>query len=132
MAAQPPALSQWQASRRCSKRAQVIDAIGRLDKRGGRITFAAVAEEAGVDRSWLYSHDDLAAEIKRLRDETAGPLKPRPRRKRASDASLRVRLAAAQQLNDDLRAELKQMREANRALRDEISRLRGERWEKVR
>jgi hypothetical protein len=129
MAAQPRALSQWQASRRRGKRAQVIDAIKRLDKRGARITFAAVAEEAKVDRSWLYTHDDLAAEIKRLRDETGGPLEPRPQRERASDASLRVRLAAAQQLNDHLRAELRQVREENRALRDEISRLRGDRWE---
>ena len=131
MGAQPPALTEWQANQRRSKRAQVVDAIGRLDKRGARITFAAVAEEAGVDRSWLYSHEDLAAEIKRLRDETRGPLEPRPQRERASDASLRVRLAAAQQVSDDLRAEIKQLHEENRALRDEISRLRGERWENV-
>jgi hypothetical protein len=31
-----------------------------------------------------------------------------------------------------LRAEIKQVREENRALRDEISRLRGDRWENVR
>jgi len=131
MSAQPPALTEWQANQRRSKRAQVVDAIGRLDKRGARITFAAVAEEAGVDRSWLYSHEDLAAEIKRLRDETRGPLEPRPQRERASDASLRVRLAAAQQASDDLRAEIRHLREENRALRDEISRLRGDRWENV-
>jgi hypothetical protein len=131
MGAQPPALTEWQANQRRSKRAQVVDAIGRLDKRGARITFAAVAEEAGVDRSWLYSHEDLAAEIKRLRDETRGPLEPRPQRERASDASLRVRLAAAQQVSDDLRAEIRHLREENRALRDEISRLRGDRWENV-
>ncbi len=132
MAVQPLALSEWQASQRRSKRAHVIDAIKRLDKRGARITFAAVAEEAGVDRSWLYLHDDLAAEIKRLRDETGGPVEARPQRERASDASLRVRLAAAQQLTDDLRAELKQVRDENRALRDDISRLRGARWENLR
>jgi hypothetical protein len=131
MGAQPPALTEWQANQRRSKRAQVVDAIGRLDKRGARITFAAVAEEAGVDRSSLYSHEDLAAEIKRLRDETRGPLEPRPQRERASDASLRVRLAAAQQVSDDLRAEIRHLREENRALRDEISRLRGDRWENV-
>jgi uncharacterized alpha-E superfamily protein len=131
MAAQPPALTEWQAHQRRSKRVRVVDAIKRLDRRGARITFAAVAEEAGVDRSWLYSHEDLAAEIKRLRDETRGPLEPRPQRERASDASLRVRLAAAQQVSDDLRAEIKQLREENRALRDKISRLRGDRWESV-
>jgi uncharacterized protein DUF6262 len=82
MGAQPPALTEWQAHQRRSKRALVVDAIKRLDKRGARITFAAVAEEAGVDRSWLYSHEDLAAEIKRLRDETRGPLEPWPQRER--------------------------------------------------
>ena len=131
MGAQPSALTEWQANRRRSKRAQVVDAIKRLDTRGARITFAAVADEAGVDRAWLYSHEDLAAEIKHLRDETRGPLEPRPQRERASDAALRVRLAAAQQVSDDLRAEIKQLREENRALRDEISRLRGDRWENV-
>jgi hypothetical protein len=129
IAVQPPALTEWQANQRRSKRSQVVEAIKRLDGRGARITFAAVADEAGVDRSWLYSHDDLAAQIKRLRDQTRGPLEPRPQRERASEASLRVRLAAAQQVNDDVRAELKQVREENRALRDEISRLRGQRWE---
>ena len=128
MAPQPQALIEWQANQRRSKRAQAIDAITRLDQRGARITFAAVAEEAGVDRSWLYTHDDLVAEIKRLRDETAGPLTPRPQRERASDASLRVRLAAAQQAGDHLRAEISQLRKENRALRGEISRLRGDRW----
>jgi len=92
---------------------------------------AAVAEEAQVDRSFIYSQTDLAEEIKRLRDETTGPLKPRPQRERASDASLHVRLAAAQQANAEQRNEIKQLHDENRALREEISRLRGERWENV-
>jgi hypothetical protein len=91
MAAQPPAHIEWQANQRRSKRAQVVEAIKRLDGRGARITFAAVADEAGVDRSWLYSHADVAAQIKRLRDATRGPLE----RVRSPSARARHRCASA-------------------------------------
>jgi hypothetical protein len=131
MADQPAQLAAWQAARREDKRERVRAAIRRLDARGARITFAAVADEARVNRSFVYSHEDLAEEVKRLREESAGPLKPRPRRERASAASLHVRLCAAQQTNAEQRVEIKRLREENRALRDELSRLRGERWENV-
>lgn len=129
MAEQPAHLAAWQTDRAAQKRSQLRDAIRRLDSRGVAITFAAVADEAEVDRSWIYSQKDLAEEIMRLRDATSGPLKPRPQRERASDASLHVRLAAAQQTNAEQRDENKQLRDEIRALNDEISRLRGERWE---
>jgi chromosome segregation ATPase len=131
MAEQPTHLAAWQTGRRFQKRARIRDALHRLDARGVAITFAAVADEAGVDRSWIYSQNDLAEEIKRLREETTGPLKPRPQRERASDASLHVRLAAAQQTNAEQRDEIKRLRDEIRALRDEIDRLRGERWENL-
>lgn len=131
MAAQPAHLAAWQTDRRAHKRAQVRDALRRLDARGAAISFAAVADEAEVDRSWIYSQADLAEEIKRLRDQTSGPLKPRPQRERASDASLQVRLAAAQQVSAEQREEIKQLRKQIRALVEEISRLRGDRWEKL-
>lgn len=129
MTVQPRHLAAYQDNRRKTKREQVRDAIARLDRRGASITFAAVAEEAGVDRSWLYSQQDLRGEIERLRSETTGPLKPRPQRERASNASLQVRLAAAQHTNEDLRAEIKALRAEVTALRDENSHLRGQRWE---
>lgn len=130
-AEQPRHLAAWQTERRARKRTQVRDALRRLDSCGVAITFATVADEAAVDRSWIYSQTDLAGEIRRLREETTGPLKPRPQRERASDASLHVRLAAAQQTNADQRDEIKQLRDEVRALRDEISRLRGEQWENL-
>lgn len=127
MSDQPAHLTAYQAGRRETKRRQVREAILRLDRRGASVTFAAVAEEARVDRSWIYSQPDLRAEVERLRSETTGPLKPRPQRERASDASLQVRLAAALQTNDDLREEVKALRIEIAALRDENSRVRGER-----
>jgi hypothetical protein len=129
---QPAQLAAWQAERRERKREQVRQAIRRLDARGVAITFAGVADDARVDRSWLYSQVDLADEIRRLREQTQGPLRPRPQQERASDASLRVRLAAAQQTIGDVRRENEQLRAEIQALREEISRLRGELWEQPR
>jgi chromosome segregation ATPase len=126
---QPAHLAAWQADRREHKREQVRQAVRRLDARGAAINFAIVAHEAGVDRSFIYSQHDLASEIRRLRDETDTALTPRPQRERASHASLRVRLAAAQQTIADVRKENTELRAEIRSLREEIARLRGAAWE---
>jgi predicted nucleic acid-binding Zn-ribbon protein len=127
--AQPAHLAAWQADRREHKREQVRQAVRRLDARGAAINFAVVADEAGVDRSFVYSQPDLASEIRRLRDQADTALSPRPQRERASDASLRVRLAAAQQTTTDARNENAELRAEIRRLRDEIAHLRGVGWE---
>lgn len=129
MNAQPAQLADYAAKRTRAKRKAVAAAIRRLDERGGEITFAAIAREAGVDRSWLYSQTDLAQQIAGLRDQTSAPLKARPRHERASAESLRTRLAAAHETIESLRAEVAQQRTEHRALRDQIARLRGADWE---
>jgi chromosome segregation ATPase len=129
MNAQPTQLADYAARRTSAKRRAAAAAIRRIDQRAGQITFAAVAREAGVDRSWLYSQTDLAHQIAELRQQTSAPLKPRPRHERASTDSLRTRLAAAGETIDHLRAELAQQRAQNEALRDQIARLRGADWE---
>lgn len=126
---QPAHLAAWQAERREKKRDAVTKAIRTLDQRGVAINFAVVADEAGVDRSWLYSQQDLARQIARLRVETNGPLLPRPQRERASDESLRSRLAAAQQALTRARAENSELRSQIRALSEELARTRGQQWE---
>jgi hypothetical protein len=127
--AQPAHLAAWQSDRRERKRQQVRQAVRRLDARSAAINFAVVAAEAGVDRSFIYSQQDLASEIRRLRHETGAALTPRPQRERATDASLRVRLTAAQQTIVDVRMENAELRAEIRGLRDEIARLRGAAWE---
>lgn len=126
---QPAHLTAWQTERREHKRDAVRQAIARLDRRGVAINFAVVAEAAGVDRSWLYSQSDVANEIRRLREQTSGPLAPRPQAERASDSSLRARLAAAHEALSQARNETSELRSQIRDLREELSRLRGERWE---
>jgi small-conductance mechanosensitive channel len=68
-----------------------------LDAKGAPITFEAVAREAGVSRSWLYTQDDLRAEIGRLRERhrPPSPTPSTPDRQRASTASLLRRLEVA-------------------------------------
>ena len=48
-------------------RIKAIAALHDLDQTGAPINFAAVAEHAGVSRSWLYSQTDLKDEIRRIR-----------------------------------------------------------------
>lgn len=129
---QPAHLAAWQAERREHKRNDIREAIRRLDKRRAPINFAIVAEEAGVDRSWLYSQTDLAVEIRRLRDQSQAGLAPRQQPERASDASLRARLAATHEALCAARSENSQLRSQIQDLREELNRLHGARWEDQR
>ena len=111
------------AQRRAEQtRQRAIAALRRMDATGQRITFDAVAREASVSRSWLYAHDDLRAEIERLRQRhpAAPPAPVPPQRQRASDSSLLRRLEAATSRIRHLEAD-------NQQLRDTLARALGER-----
>jgi hypothetical protein len=103
------------AARRRSQaaRRRALAALRRMDNAGLPITIEAVAREAAVSRSWLYSQPDLRAEIDRLRQ------RPRPaarhvvpERQRGSDASLLRRLELATQRIRELDADNKRLRHA--------------------
>ena len=92
-------------------RAKAIAAMHELDRAGTRITFEAVADAAGISRSWLYSQTDIKDEIRRLRSRN----QPRrstatPDRQRASDDSLRQRLDIALRRNHELADENQRLR----------------------
>jgi hypothetical protein len=103
-------------------REHAIAALRRMDATGQRISFDAVAREAGVSRSWLYSQDHLRAEIERLRQRHPAALSAPvpPQRQRASDSSLLRRLEAATVRARRLEAD-------NQQLRDALARALGER-----
>src|ERR1700677_3255047 len=64
-----------------------------MDNAGVAVSFESVAKEAGVSRSWLYTHTELRGEIERLRgrrNSTTSRLIPD--RQKISDASLVRRL----------------------------------------
>jgi Family of unknown function (DUF6262) len=103
-------------------RQRAITALRRMDAAGQRITFDAVAREAGVSRSWLYTQDDLRTQIERLRQRhPAAPAAPNPpQRQQASASSLLRRLEAATDRIRRLEAD-------NQQLRDALARALGER-----
>ena len=101
-------------------RAKAIQALRELDQSGAAVTFAAIADTAGVSRSWLYAQEDLRQEITRLRDATRrAPHPPIPTTQRASDTSLRQRLEAAHH-------QIRQLREERDKLRHQLARALGD------
>jgi hypothetical protein len=93
-------------------RRRAIDALRRLDTIAQPITFAAVAQTAGVSRAWLYRDTDLRREIDRLRLHRPRPTPSRPAAEKATADSLRQQLEAAHLLVTELRAENGQLRDA--------------------
>ncbi len=101
-------------------RAKAVRAIRELDRAGAAISFAAVAQAAGVSRSWLYAEHDLRQEITRLREATRPvPAPAIPASQRASDASLRRRLVLAEQ-------RIRQLRDDNDKLRRQLAHALGD------
>ena len=93
-----------------------------LDQRGADITFQSVARHAGVSRQWLYEQPELRAEIERLRAAVGQRATAIPAGERASDASLRQRVAM-------LAAENRRLREENQAIKAELALAYGARRE---
>lgn len=92
-------------------RRRALEALQQMTATGMPITFEAVARQAHVSRSWLYSQGDLRTEIDRLRQRHPhGSSIAPPDRQHASDASLLRRLEAAT-------ARIRHLEQANQELR---------------
>ncbi|GAA1291283.1 hypothetical protein GCM10009590_19640 [Brachybacterium alimentarium] len=75
------------------------------------VTFQIVAQKAQVSRSWLYTQEDICAEIRRLRDLRRGRSGAQvPASQRSTDASLLRRLEVATARVRDLTAENQRLR----------------------
>jgi len=100
----PDPLTEAAARRHELTRARAVQALRELDRAGGPVTFAGVAQAAGISRSWLYTQPDISSQIRRLRKKTgdAGSAGAVPAAQRATDASLRTRLAAVLERNKQL------------------------------
>jgi hypothetical protein len=120
----PDPLAQAAARRHELTRARAVQALRELDRSGAPVTFAGVAQTAGISRSWLYTQPDISSQIRRLRQETngAGSAGAIPAGQRATDASLRARLTAALDRNKQLVGENARLRrQLSRALGDQRS-----------
>ena len=117
----PDPLSESAARRHELTRSKAVQALRELDRAGAPVTFAGVAQAAGVSRSWLYTQPDISGQIRRLRAKTDGASSAGavPASQRATDASLRARLAAALDRN-------RQLADDNARLRSQLARALGD------
>jgi len=117
----PDPLTEAAAQRHELTRAKAVRALRELNRAGTPVTFAGVAKAAGISRSWLYTQPDISGQIRRLRQGTnpAGPAGGIPAAQRATDASLRARLAAAIERN-------KQLADENARLRRQLAHALGD------
>lgn len=76
------------------------------------ITVASVAKHAQVSRSWIYTQPALIERIQQLKNHLRTTQDTRTTVTRASDDSLRQRLALAHDRIDHLRTENQQLRDA--------------------
>jgi hypothetical protein len=108
----PDPLARAAARRHELTRARAIQALRELGRSGAPVTFAGVAQAAGISRSWLYTQPDISSQIRRLRQEKdgAGSAGTILAGQRATDASLRARLAAALDRNKQLADENARLR----------------------
>ena len=120
----PDPLSEAASRRHELTRSKAIQALRELDRAGTPVTFAGVAQAAGVSRSWLYTQPDISSQIRRLRQNTdgTGSAGAVPASQRTTDASLRARLTAALDRNKQLAGDNARLRrQLARALGDQRS-----------
>ena len=116
----PDPLAEAAARRHELTRSKAIQALRELDRAGAPLTFAAVAQAAGISRSWLYTQPDISGQIRRLRTKADGVDSAAiPAGQRATDASLRARLTAALDCN-------KHLADENARLRRQLARAFGD------
>jgi hypothetical protein len=111
-----PSLAQANARRHQAALAATHHAIEQLRREGKPVNYAAVAQAAGVSRTWLYSQDQIRDLISDLRKHE--PPAAALTAQRASTSSLRQRL-------DTACAEITRLRTENRSLRDQLARQLG-------
>jgi cell division protein FtsB len=107
------------------RRQRVLDALARLAGAGEEISVAAVARTAKVDRSFLYRHHDLRAEIL-SRAAQAQPDASLPRTTQVSRQSLLADLANLRAHNERLRRQVNKLaRRLSETLGEEVFRASG-------
>ena len=88
----PDPLSEAASRRHELTRSRAIQALRELDRAGTPVTFAGIAQAAGVSRSWLYTQPDAS-----LRARLTATL---DRNKQLADENARLRRQLARALGD--------------------------------
>jgi hypothetical protein len=104
-------LAEAAARRHELTRAKAIQALREPNRSSRPVTFASVASAAGISRSWLHTQADIRDQITQMRGtRSRGTPRTVPASQRASDSSLRARLASALQRNQALANENARLR----------------------
>ena len=107
------------------RRQRVLNALERLTAAGDEISVAGIARAAGVDRSFLYRHHDLRAEIL-TRAAQGQPDASMPRTTQVSRQSLLADLANLRAHNERLRRQVSKLaKRLSEALGEEVFRASG-------
>lgn len=107
------------------RRQRVLTALDKLSGAGVEISVAAVARAAGVDRSFLYRHHDLRAQVLQ-RAAQAQPDASMPRTTQVSRQSLLADLANLRAHNERLRRQVTKLaRRLSEVLGEEVFRASG-------
>jgi chromosome segregation ATPase len=108
-----------------TRRQRVLNALDKLSGAGEEISLSAVARAAGVDRSFLYRHHDLRAQILQ-RAAQAQPDASMPRTTQVSRQSLLADLANLRAPNERLRRQVTKLaRRLSELLGEEVFRASG-------
>ena len=105
----PDPLTEAAARRHELTRSKAVQALRELDRVGTHVTFAGVAQAAGVSRSWLYTQPDISGQIRRSGNRQRARRDPRasgPRRVAARQAHRRRRNKQLADENARLRRQL--------------------------
>ena len=120
---QPPVridpLSEAAARRHELTRAKAVQALRELDRAGAPVTFAAVAQAAGISGRGSTPSPTSAARSADCEPRQTGGSAAIPAGQRATDASLRARLTTALDRN-------KQLADENARLRRQLARALGD------
>jgi cell division protein FtsB len=107
------------------RRQRVLTALDKLTGAGEEISVAAVARAAGVDRSFLYRHHDLRAQVLERAAQSL-PDASMPRTTQVSRQSLLADLANLRAHNERLRRQVTRLsRRLSEALGEEVFRASG-------
>lgn len=98
---------------------RATQALVQLADTGEPATVALLAKRAGVSRSWIYTQPELIEQVRQLQLQGVGAHHVQHTAARASDESLRRRLALAHERITELRTE-------NQELRDALSHAHGQ------
>ena len=113
------------ARQKSEETAKKVDkAIQRLIKAGEKINFNSVSLEAGVSKSYLYTHQEIKERIENLRKQQAAAPSPKQIKREMTDASKDIIIAAKNKRIKELEAE-------NKRLKEELKILRGKLYESL-